>query len=166
VTPVTIKILSFFMFGIFWGTFQFVGFLSRFWLKKNGCYLYARVVGDGVVWWLLETATHAVQCDALSLSLCVSLCVYIYMYIYIHSFIYLFYVGLYWKEWKHGGAAGRLFASYQDTRRNESRKSAEYFTKYCASQTAEGVWDCSIWLHGVINCNVSISGFFISFWLF
>jgi len=101
--------------------------LSEQILTENGSYLYATVVGDGVVWWLLRPETRAVQCDALSL--CFSLSVYL--------FIYLVYVVLYGKERKHEGAAGPLFASYQGTRINESRKTAKYFTKYCASQIAE-----------------------------
>ena len=136
VTPITIKINLFFVFGIFWCTFQFLGFLSRFWLTKNDCYLYATVVGDGVVlwlWlWLLEPGTHAVRCDVLPLYLSVCVCVCVCVYI----FIYLVYVVLYGKERTHGRAAGLLFASYQDTRSNESRKFAKHFTKYCASQTA------------------------------
>ena len=80
--------------------------------------MYTTVVGDGVLWWLLGPETHAVQCDAVSLSL----------YIY----IYLVYVVLCGKDRKHGGA------SYQGTRINESRKTTKYFTKYFASQIAEG----------------------------
>jgi hypothetical protein len=66
-----------------------------------------------------------------NVTLSVSVCVCIYIYIYI------VYVVLYGKARKHGGAVGRLFASYQGTRSNESRKSAKYFTKYFESQTAE-----------------------------
>ena len=68
---------------------------------------------------------------------CEYVCVCVYIY------IYLVYVVLYGKERKHRGEAGPLFASYQGTRINESRKPAKYFTKYYASQIVEGDGDCS-----------------------
>ena len=147
--PVTIKINLFFMFGIFWGTFQFLGFLSRFCLKKkwllfvcNSCRRWCSVVVVGA--W-------GTRC---TMWCCVCVCVY------------LVYVVLYGKKRKRWGATGLFFSSYQGTRSNESRKPAKYFTKYCTSQNAVGDWDCSKWLHVVINCNMSIRGFFISLWLF